>query len=89
TPGEVHIGEILRLWNFATALGMTAFGRMRYNLLGNGGHWFPGLNAGSFDEAAIRAAVAASPFADRIPGILREAHQLLWDKPVQRLSKGG
>ncbi len=87
TPGEVNIGEILRLWTLAASLDMTAFGRMRYNLLGNGGHWFPGLNAGALDAAAIRDAVAGSPFADRIPEILREAHQLLWDKPVKRLSK--
>jgi hypothetical protein len=31
--------------------------------------------------------LAGSPFADRIPGVLAEAHALLWDKPVERLSK--
>lgn len=87
TPGEVNVWEILRLWNFATALDMTEFGKMRYNLLGNGGHWFGGKNAAEFDEAAMLQAVAASPFAARIPGILREANRLLLDKPVERLSK--
>ena len=86
-PGEVNVWEILRLWNYAKALDMVAFGKMRYNLLGNAGHWFPGRNAGDMDVPALRAAVTASPFADCIPDILREAHALLWDKPVERLSK--
>lgn len=86
-PGEVNIWEILRLWNYAKALDMAAFGRMRYNLLGNAGHWFPGKNAAEINADAIRRSVAQNPFADRIPEVLRQAHQLLWDKPVQRLSK--
>lgn len=86
-PGEVNVWEILRLWNFAKSLDMVAFARMRYNLLGNADHWFPGRNAGEMDAAALAEAVRASPFADRIPDVLREAHALLWDKPIERLSK--
>lgn len=86
-PGEVNVWEILRLWNFAKALDMVEFGKMRYNLLGNADHWFPGKNAGEMDSAAIARAVQESPFADRIPDTLREAHAMLWDKPVERLSK--
>lgn len=86
-PGGVHVWEILRLANFAKALDLVDFARMRYNLLGNADHWFPGKPAAEFDEAAMRAALAGSPFADQIPGALREAHELLFDKPVERLSR--
>jgi predicted aldo/keto reductase-like oxidoreductase len=86
-PGDVNVWEILRLWNYAKSFDMISFGKMRYNLLGNADHWFPGKNASGFDEAALRKSLAESPFVEQIPEILREAHDLLWDKPVERLSK--
>jgi len=86
-PNGINLLEILRLWSFAKALDLVEFGKMRYNLLGNAGHWFPGSNAKDFDPHTLAPFVKKSAFAERIPGILAEAHTLLAGEEVQRLSK--
>lgn len=86
-PGGINVWEILRLWNHAKSLDMVEFGKMRYNLLGNAGHWFPGVNATNLAKHDLSACLAGSPFRDRIPGILAEAHQLLAGEEVKRLGK--
>ena len=88
-PGGVNVQEITRLFTYARGLDLTDWGRMRYNLMGNAGHWFPGANAASFDAENVRAACAKNPFAERIPQVLAEAHALLHDAPKKRLSEGG
>jgi predicted aldo/keto reductase-like oxidoreductase len=88
-PGEVNVQEIVRLWHFAKGLDLVDWGKMRYNLMGNAGHWFPGANAAKFDERKLRAALDGHPLADRIPPILREAHTMLVEAPKKRLSEGG
>ena len=88
-PGGVNVVEILRMWTFGTALGMDAWAKSRYNLLGNGGHWFPGAPAADLDESALLAALAAHPFAAKIPEMLRKTHSLYGAEAVQRLSQGG
>jgi predicted aldo/keto reductase-like oxidoreductase len=89
-PVQINVQEILRLYTYARGLDLIDWGKMRYNLLGGaGGHWFPGEMAASFNADEIKMACAASPFAEKIPGILREAHALLLDAPKKRLSQGG
>lgn len=87
TPGGINIPEILRLWTFAKGLDMVEFGKMRYNLLGNAGHWFPGEKAAHVNDEALKPLLESSPFADEIPGILRDAHALLNAEEQKRLSE--
>lgn len=87
TPGEINIPEILRLWTYAKSLDMVAFGKMRYNLMGNAGHWFGGMPAAEFKDEDLKPFLEKSRFADRIPDILREAHAMLCDAPKKRLSE--
>ncbi|RUR73600.1 oxidoreductase [Chlorogloeopsis fritschii PCC 6912] len=87
TPGQVNIPVILWLRNLAIAYDLVDYAKMRYNLLGNGGHWLPGNQADKIDKLDLRKCLARSPHADKIPRLLAQAHQLLGGEAVQRLSR--
>ena len=86
-PGEVNLVEILRIWTYAKPLELTEWAKFRYNMLGNADHWFPGEHVEKLDWSRLDEAIRRSPFADRLAGILREAHDLFHDAPVKRLSQ--
>lgn len=85
TPGEINVSVILRLRNLAVAYDMIEYGKMRYNMLGNAGAWFPGNQSAEFDTEEIAAAVSQSPLADKIPDALADAHRLLKGEESKRL----
>jgi len=85
-PGQINIWEILRLWNYAKSLDMVEFAKMRYNLLGNGDHWFPGLNAAKLAGHDLLPYLSGSPFPERIVETLADAHQMLFGEEKKRLS---
>ncbi len=91
TPGGLNLPVLLWLHNLVEAWDLQSFARARYGLLGNGGHWFPGANADGLgelvSEAELRQAVAASPWAERIPGILRDLRERLGGASVKRLQQ--
>ncbi|MEN0111331.1 MAG: aldo/keto reductase, partial [Planctomycetota bacterium] len=87
--GCINTHVVLWLRHLALAYDMIEYGKMRYNLLGNGGHWFPGLSAAhlnTLSEERLAKAYGDSPFAESIPGWLREADELLGGEEIKRLS---
>ena len=87
TPGNVNIHTILWLRNLALAYDMYEYAKTRYNMLGNGSHWFPGNKADKIEDLNLRECLCNSPHADRIPDLLRKTDKLLRSEQVKRLSQ--
>ncbi|MCO6042517.1 aldo/keto reductase [Aeoliella sp. ICT_H6.2] len=91
SPGYMNMQTMLWLRNVALAYDLTEYGKMRYNLLGNGGHWFEGLSAAHLDaisDEKFNQAVKDSPFAKEVRGWLAETHAMLGGAEIKRLSQG-
>ena len=87
TPGNVNIPVILWLRNLALAYDMIEYGKARYNLLENGGHWFPGAKANNINKLNFQDCLKHSPHANKIPDLLKQSDRLLGGAAVQRLSQ--
>jgi hypothetical protein len=87
TPGGINIPVILWLRNLAVTYDLIEYSKMRYNLLGNGSHWFPGNKADRVRELDLRQCLRQSAHADKIPAFLEDAHRLLGGQAVKRLSQ--
>lgn len=86
TPGQVNIPTILWLRNLLLAFDMEEYAKARYNLLGSGGHWFPGNSAADLEELNLSDCLRHSPHRDQIPELLAETHRQLSGAAVKRLS---
>jgi len=89
TPGNLNLHIIVWLWNLLKAFDMNDYARMRYNLLGNGGHWFPGANASELEtvEAELYRRLQKYPYRDKLIGIAKEMHGTVGGESVKRLSQ--
>jgi predicted aldo/keto reductase-like oxidoreductase len=87
TPGQVNMRVILWLLNLALAYDMIDYGKMRYNLLGQADHWFPGNRADKLAELDLRECLVNSPQAAKIPQMLAKAHKILGSAELKRLSQ--
>ena len=90
TQDVLNIPIVVWLWNLIKAFDLTKYAQMRYNLMGNAEHWFPGCKPETFeamDRTSLRRSLEASPNADRIMDILEEVYDLMKADEVNRLSK--
>lgn len=87
TPGNINIPVILWLRNLAIAYDMHEYAQMRYNLLGQASHWFPGQKATQVSTLDLSECLQASPHAAKIPTLLSDAHLKLAGQSIQRLSQ--
>jgi predicted aldo/keto reductase-like oxidoreductase len=79
---------MLWLRTLKKAYDMQGYGEMRYNLLGNGGHWFPGKNAADVEGLDLGATAERAGFkAEALRSLLKETHELLGKQEVKRLSQ--
>lgn len=82
-PEGINIPEVLRLRNLAVAYGMEAFGRYRYAMFENAGHWFPGTQAHRCTECGD--CLPRCPEQLQIPALLQDTHQRLKGPGRRRL----
>jgi len=91
TPGEINVPVLLWLHELLETFDLESFCRARYGLLGHGGHWFPGANADALDgevsEEALLAVLGESPWAERIPDLLRQLRERIGGQAVRRLQE--
>ncbi len=91
TPGNINIPVLLWLSNLIDWLGMEGYARARYQLLGNGSHWFPGFNANLLDvdvsEGQLLKVLEGHINPKKVIRKLRDLKEKFGDKNAKRLSK--
>ncbi|MDJ1181989.1 aldo/keto reductase [Roseofilum casamattae] len=82
-PQDINIPEVLRLRNLALAYDMVDYGKYRYAMFEQAGHWFPGNKASRCNECGD--CLPRCPVQLEIPQLLSETHELLKGKSRRRL----
>ena len=91
TPGGINIPVLLWLSNLIDAFYLEEFAKSRYQLLGNGGHWFPGNNSNSLDvdvsESQLLPLLERHIQPKKVIRKLRVLKEKFGGKLLERLSK--
>jgi len=91
TPGNINIPVLIWLSNLIDWLGMEGYARARYQLLGNGSHWFPGFNANLLDvdisEGQLLKILEGHINPKQVIKKLRNLKEKFGDKNAKRLSR--
>jgi len=82
-PEEINIPEVLRLRNLTFAYNMEDFGRYRYRMFENAGHWFPGRQGHRCSDCGD--CLPRCPEQLDIPKLLKDTHIRLRGQPRPRL----
>ncbi|MBV8883958.1 MAG: aldo/keto reductase [Chroococcidiopsidaceae cyanobacterium CP_BM_RX_35] len=82
-PETIQIPEVLRLRNLAVAYDMTEYGKYRYQMFENAGHWFPGVKGSRCSHCGD--CLPRCPEHLDIPALLADAHQRLKGPSGRRL----
>jgi hypothetical protein len=80
-PSGINVPEVLRFRRMLKCYDMEAFGRYRYNMFQEKGHWFPGCFA--TDEAIEKLDLSRAPAGVPLAEMLRETHRALYE-PKQK-----
>ena len=82
-PENINIPEVLRLRNLAVAYEMNDYGKYRYGMFENAGHWFPGMKGNRCTECGD--CLPRCPENLEIPALLKDTHERLNGKGRRRL----
>ncbi len=82
-PEVINIPEVLRLRNLAVAYEMEEFGKYRYGMFENAGHWFPGNKGNRCSDCGD--CLPRCPENLDIPKLLRDTHERLQGSRSRRL----
>ena len=91
TPGQINIPVLIWLANLIDCLDLQEYAKARYQLLGNGSHWFPGNNANLLDvdvsESQLLKVLRGHLKPQKVIQKLRFLKEKFGEKSIQRLSK--
>ncbi len=82
-PVGINIPEVLRLRNLAIAYDMNDYGKYRYRMFENAGHWFPGMKANRCNDCG--ECLPRCPQGLNIPELLADTHDRLQTSEGRRL----